>query len=85
MKDADVRLLLQRLHAHLVNWIQSQPYSFVGFSMGAIIYSAVRPDSSELLQAADRLMYGVKRNGKNQLAICKYDNLGQANGSGCHC
>jgi diguanylate cyclase (GGDEF)-like protein len=60
--------LLGRLHAGL-HTVTSQHDLGIGFSIGAVTFTDPPSSGHELVECADRLMYEVKRNGKN-MVIC---------------
>jgi diguanylate cyclase (GGDEF)-like protein len=53
------------VHAHKNSWP-------VGFSLGVALYNAPPSNPDEAILAADKLMYNVKRSGKNRIMYESY-------------
>jgi diguanylate cyclase (GGDEF)-like protein/PAS domain S-box-containing protein len=74
---ACAKLVASRIGETLLQSLR-QPYSVDGRlhacppSIGACLYRTVELHDSEALQLADRLMYAVKRSGKNNIEIGEY-------------
>jgi len=60
------QIVLQRLHARLLEPSQSQPFS-VTFSIGAVTFLALPNSASLAIERADQIMYNVKKSGKNRI------------------
>jgi diguanylate cyclase (GGDEF)-like protein len=63
---------LERLHQKLAESVANQPWSFVGFSIGAVTYPQPPSSVSLAIEQADQLMYAVKKSGKNQVRHVRY-------------
>lgn len=62
----EAKMALNRLHDQLVHQVEAT-YWGVGFSVGAVTCQNKILSVHDLLNAADQLMYTVKRDGKNQI------------------
>lgn len=69
--DAQARSLLERLHAALAKKLPTEGCE-VSSSIGALSWT-VPPASVEFMVAeADKLMYSVKKSGKNRVEVIAY-------------
>ena len=67
-KSADAKTLLERVRAALSAGLDT-PRSRVSASVGAVTWSLAPIEVGQMLQAADKLMYEVKRDGKDQVRV----------------
>jgi diguanylate cyclase (GGDEF)-like protein len=65
---AEAKLLLERLRAQLVAVMKSMGYP-VTFSLGGCTFIRPTKSAEALLQESDKVLYQVKRNGRNKLRI----------------
>lgn len=65
-------LLLERVRSQFLLLSEAQHYGVTG-SIGVIVDEMAQSNVEELLQQADALMYTVKRNGKDQVVVAKWE------------
>jgi diguanylate cyclase (GGDEF)-like protein len=68
----NAKTAIERLHQKLADSVVNQPWSFVGFSIGAVTYANAPPSESFTIEQADQLMYAAKKSGKNQVKHVRY-------------
>ena len=62
----EAKMAIHRIHGQLLQQIEATAWG-VGFSLGAVTCQSYKLSVHDLLNEADRLMYSVKHDGKNQV------------------
>ncbi len=71
----EARSLTQNIRPHLLDAMKQNKWP-VTFSIGTLVFSKPLDSTREMIKAADNLMYRVKKGGKNNILIDKYDSIG---------